>query len=121
MPPKHEDHQYDEITDDIHEQQPYYVEDYTPVFDRDSRARRVLAHITDEEDAAAGGVPRNTAETLTRVLAADDKSPDFDLDPEQSLPTVEAQLDRLVEAGLVSQRKDGSYKLTEDGYREVYN
>jgi hypothetical protein len=95
---------------------PHAREDYEPVFDRDSFERRVLAFVTDEEDATAspiGAVPRNSIPAVAHAMRRDH--------PDLGEQDVEAALAKLVDGGLVEQRDDGTYGLTEDGFVERKN
>jgi hypothetical protein len=96
----------------------YRVEDpenFEPVLDRTGTERRVLGHISDEEHVGRG--PRNTAERLAQELAEDPGTAiEFD-----ELTVVQGHLDTLVGAGLIEQRDDGTYALTELGFTELAN
>jgi hypothetical protein len=89
--------------------------DFEPVLDRLSTERRVLGHITDEDHMGRG--PRNTTERLALELAEDPNSA-VEFDEEGA---VQDMLDTLVEAGLIEQRDDGTYALTELGFTELAN
>jgi hypothetical protein len=106
----------DEITDEIAASNPLKVEDYEPHFDRSGNVRRVLGSITDEVDAHAGGVPRNTRDAVGRYLVNDDVVPGI-TDQEQ----VDDAFDSLIDHGLVEQNDDGSYSLTTEGWIELSN
>ncbi len=92
---------------------PDAVEDYEPHFDRMGTTRRVLAFITDEEHL---GTVRNTPEALAQELN-DDPYTNYDGDPEE----LQEYLDKLVEAGLVNARDDGTYEVTQAGRVELAN
>jgi hypothetical protein len=96
---------------DLH---PDQVEDYEPHFDRASIQRRVLGYITDDDHVGRG--PRNTADRLNQELDEDPFSPYVADDDD-----VQAYLDELVEAGLVEDRGDGTYGVTEPGRIELVN
>jgi hypothetical protein len=104
------------ITAEHNASNPLKVDDYEPHFPRESHTRRVLGTITDEEDAQAGGVPRNTRDAVARVMVPDETSPKI---TEQA--HVDAEFDALAEAGLIEQRDDGSYGLTRAGWVELSN
>lgn len=105
--------------------------DLPPVkFDRLSVERRVLGHVTDEVDTTALG-PRNTLAALTYALVRDRNTthaaggnPRFEVDGmsvAESAQAVLDYLDDLKDAGLLVQRDDGSYEVTEDGLTELRN
>jgi hypothetical protein len=111
--PREPGYTFEEITEEHNATNPLRVDDYEPVFDRHGLTRKVFAFITDEVDAHAGGVPRNTTEAIGRVLRLDGVVSDFD--------QVQGELDRLEAAGLIEQRDDGSYFLTREGWIERSN
>jgi hypothetical protein len=97
-------------------------------FPRLSLARRVLAFVSDEVDETAYG-PRNTLTALTRGLSIDShttnpQNPDAErLDVTGSLEDVVRAvyecLTSLVDAGLLKQAADGSYRVTNAGRMEL--
>lgn len=97
-------------------------------FPRLSLERRVLGHVTDEVDETEFG-PRNTLAALTRALMTDRNTtnpatPEHGrLDVERPVVDVaQSVLDVLAAlqaAGLVSQREDGSYAVTDAGRVEL--
>lgn len=89
---------------------------YEPLFPRESFTHYVLAHITDEVDALAGGVPRNTQEAVGRFMVLDNVVPYV-----TTMEQTAAEIDRLHEAGLIEHREDGSYYLTNNGWAELTN
>lgn len=103
--------------------------DLPPVkLDREGVERRVLGHITDEEDTSALG-PRNTLAALTYAIVRDQNTtnppagkPRLDVDGLSTAEAAQAVLDileLLIGEGLVKQRKDGSYELTDAGHLEL--
>lgn len=110
---------------------------YEPRFDRGSGFRRVLMSITDEVDVSALG-PRNSIPALAYFLARNPDSPHVNK-PSSTLvkllqgaelglaedATAEGQVRRylaaLADAGLVAEREDGSYELTDAGRHELRN
>ena len=90
------------------------VEDYEPHFERTGPTRRVMGFITDEEHM---GRPRNTLEAIADDLADDPNSPFGHGQDDQ----VQEHLSELEEAGLVEQREDGTWALTEAGLVEGQN
>src|SRR5258708_785843 len=103
--------------------------DLPPVkFDRTSVHRRILGHITDETNVTALG-PRNTLAALTYdlVRAVNRTHPPPGrprLEVEGKNSTEVAQLvydhiDALIDAGLVVQREDGTYAMTDEGHLEL--
>src|SRR5215469_15217506 len=107
----------DEVTTDSRAEDPHARDEYEPHFGRDSYTRRVLAFVTDEEDSLAtpepGAVARNTPFAMMWSMRSDH--------PGKTEEDVQGELDKLVEAGLVNKRDDGTYQLTDDGYVELKN
>lgn len=89
------------------------MDDYEPRFDRVGTTRRVLGHVTDEDHAGRG--PRNTLDRLVVELAED---PHTDIGPDAP-DDVRHHLDLLVDAGLLVQRPDNTYEVTDDGMYEL--
>jgi hypothetical protein len=123
---KKKEPRYDEITAEVRAEQPYARDDYEPVFDRDGTTRRVLGHITDQEDAfatmGAGTAPRNTVSALTIALMRDENTPGVSADDmAEAAQRVEADVAELIEAGFVVERDDGTLELTDDGLVELSN
>ena len=98
------------------------------VFPRLSVERRVLGNITDEVDVIRVG-PRNTLAAITYALMTDvfttnppEGQPRLDIggkSTEQVAQEVLDMLDALADAGLVEQRDDDSYAVTEAGQAEL--
>lgn len=117
---------------------PDVVVDYQPRFVRESGERRVLGSVSDEVDRSALG-PRNTVSALTYFLARNPDTPHvnrpsitvlrqvqpnvmLDLPHDQTAEAqVEGYLAALIKAGLVEQRDDGSYAVTDAGRVELAN
>lgn len=95
---------------------PDHVPGYEPHFDRMGLTRRVLGFVTDEDHLGLG--PRNTHDLIARDMAGDVNSPQVTWDDSSR---VQPALDKLVEAGLLEQREDGSYAVTEAGRVELRN
>jgi hypothetical protein len=93
----------------------YQVEGYEPVLDRLSVERRVLGHITDEHHAGRG--PRNTFARLDQELGED---PHTDYE-EGNVDRLDAMLAELIDEGLVEERDNGTYGLTDAGFTELAN
>jgi hypothetical protein len=97
-------------------------------FPRLSLERRVLGHVSDEVDETEFG-PRNTLAALTRALMTDRNTINVPTSDHGSLDvsgtvaeTAQRVLDVLTAlegAGLVVQRGDDSYALTDDGVKEL--
>jgi hypothetical protein len=107
----------DEVTAESRAEDPHAREDYEPKFSRDSYTRRVLAFTTDQEDSTAtpepGAVPRNTPFAIMWSMRTDH--------PGKTEENVHDELLKLVEAGMVQQRDDGTFALTDDGHVELKN
>jgi hypothetical protein len=107
-----------------HPQAEFIVPDYEPNFDRGGTTRRVLGHVTDEDHANRG--PRNTEERLARELTEDPYTPriheaadgDEDYTP---LEEVQGHVRKLVDAGLLERREDGTLAVTREGHVELVN
>lgn len=114
---------------------PEQVEEYTPKFDRQSVHRRVLQALTDEVDADVYG-PRNSVPALGAHFANDPHTPQVNAPSATEMArryillpkgavTAESQvadhLHELIGAGLVEQRNDGTYALTDAGRVELVN
>lgn len=98
------------------------------VFPRLSVERRVLGYITDEVDVIQIG-PRNTLAAITYALMTDRQT----TNPPEGTPRLETEgkdaaviiedvlgkLTALIDAGLVEQRQDQSYAVTEAGQAEL--
>jgi hypothetical protein len=93
---------------------PDQVEDYEPSFDRAGIERRVLGYVTDDDHVGRG--PRNTPARLAQELDEDPFSP-FVAEEDD----VATHLEALVEAGLVEERDDGTYAVTDAGRVELAN
>lgn len=99
------------------------------VFGRLSIERRVLAFITDGYTVPLG--PRNTLAALTYDLMRDPHTthppePNGRLEVdgrtvEEVAETVLGYLTALIDAGLVEQREDGSFEVTDAGRDELSN
>lgn len=100
------------------------------VLGRESVERRVLGHVTDEVDRDALG-PRNTLAAIYHAVSTDRNTtnPPNDkprlnldgLDVAQALQVVHDILEHLVTVGLLEQREDTSYALTDLGHYELAN
>jgi len=105
------------VTAESRAKDPHARDAYDPAFDRASYTRRVLAFVTDEEDSTStpnpGAVPRNTPFAIFWAMRLDH--------PDKTEADVKAELDQLVEAGLVQARDDGTFALTDEGYVELKN
>ena len=97
------------------EKNPDAVEGYESHFDPAGTTRRVLGHITDEDHVGRGG--RNTTARLAQELAEDPFTAIGGGQDDQ----VQKHLDDLVEAGLVEERDDGTYGVTDAGRVELAN
>lgn len=140
----HEQYQFEDIDLEKHRAQPFHrVErEWTwngtqwvrPQVERalsgESFERRVLSFITDEVDGAAGGVPRNTPTAVGRVLIGDrEVTDDVEVSEEDgSVKVVKPAMDKidevfakLLKAGFIEQRDDGSFERTEAGWVEISN
>jgi hypothetical protein len=93
---------------------PSQVEGYEPHFDPLGPQRRTLAFITDFDNLGRG--PRNTAERVGEEMDEDPFSA-FSLHTHN----VQEYLDELEGAGLVKQKKDGTYSVTKAGQVELAN
>jgi hypothetical protein len=97
-------------------------------FDRLSIERRVLGHITDDVEHTVLGA-RNTLAALTYSIMRDRNTthapapnPSLDIDGKSLVEvaqTIHEHVGKLTDAGLVAQREDGSYALTEAGHKEL--
>lgn len=108
----------------------YTDEDALPPvkFPRLSVERRVLGHITDETDGSPLGA-RNTLAALTEALMRDPNTTrprggmaealPIDRPLEDTATHILAMLTALTDAGLVEQREDGSYQVTDAGHVEL--
>lgn len=85
---------------------------YQPVFDRLGTTRRVLGHITDDDHIGRG--PRNTLERLVQELAEDPHTI-YHGDQWDMVDMLIA----LMDAGLVDQRPDETYVVTDAGRYEL--
>jgi hypothetical protein len=99
---------------------PRQVPGYEPKFPRLSTTRRVLGHVTDEVDQSALG-PRNTLTALAYALWRDDNTPEIGGELSDATVATKEHLDQLVGAGLVEDRGDGSYGVTDAGWVELHN
>jgi hypothetical protein len=93
------------------------IEGYEPNFNPLGVHRRVLGHVTDEDHVGRG--PRNTVERLAQELVEDpNTSIQGTLDVHQK---VAAYLHDLQAVGLVLQRDDDTWVVTDAGYAELSN
>jgi hypothetical protein len=104
----------EEVTEEMNASNPFRMDDYEPVFDREGLERRTLTHITDEEHYT--GAPRNTPTEVGRFMVNDPATP-----AAESQEDVDAAFAQLEMNGLIEQRDDGSYVLTRDGWVEMSN
>ena len=110
------------ITAAYRAKQPYACEDYVPVFDREGVTHRVLAQITDLVDGPSGNRPRNTITALAWGLIPDPCAPGI-AGPtlEHGEAQVQTEVDKLINAGFVVERSDGTLEITDDGMVELCN
>jgi hypothetical protein len=118
----------------VTELHPTQVPGYEAQFDRAGTVRRVLVFVTDEVDLDANEQnmsrylqgkeafgPRNTVEAIAFAAARDDHTPGVPPNYDAAKDIVASALEKLEEAGLVTRRTAGSYKLTAAGQTELRN